>query len=54
MTNLYSIEVAFLLDTEVDHEELLKQIEYALNTACTELEFNKISPTYKMRELKKI
>jgi hypothetical protein len=54
MTDLYTIEVVFLLDTKLPAEEVKKQVEYAISAACTELESNKISPTYKLRELKKV
>lgn len=54
MTVLYSIEVALLLDTNLDSEEVKHQVEYAISAACTQLEQNGISPTYKMRHLKKI
>jgi hypothetical protein len=52
--NFFSIEVKILLMTRLSREEVQEKIEFAMNAACTELERNSVSPTYRLRELKEI
>lgn len=43
MNYFYKVELS--LDTKLDQQE----VEYALNTACTSLEKDKVSVTYKIK-----
>ena len=54
MEKLYTVEVVFLLTSEHSKDEVSKHLEHALNSACVDLEYNGINPTYKMREIKEI
>lgn len=56
MNKVYTTTVTLLLDTASAYtlKELETALEGAMYAACTELEQNKISPTFKIEELKEI
>ncbi len=49
-----TIQLLLTYDEEKLIDEIKQELEYAMNTACTQLEENKISPTYKLGEIKEI
>jgi uncharacterized OsmC-like protein len=46
--NFSIVKVKIILLHNFDEEEIKKQVEYALNAACTMLEGEKVDVTYKM------